>query len=61
MGNDELEILSCGIPLLATRLASRQINRLADYPLARASEWSPHPAGPVPFANGGDDSDELIE
>ncbi len=61
MGNDDLEILSCGIPMLATRLASRRIQRLADYPLARASEWSPHPAEPIPFPGGGDDSDELTE
>ena len=61
MGNDELEIVSCRIPALVTRLASRRVQGLADYPLARASEWSPHPTGPIPFAGGSDDSDELIE
>ena len=61
MGNDELEILTCRIPALAKRLTSRKIRRLADYPLARASEWSPHPTGPIPFANAADDSDELLE
>ena len=61
MGNDELEILTCRIPELAKRLTRRKIQRLADYPLARASEWSPHPTGPIPFANSADDSDELLE
>jgi hypothetical protein len=61
MGNDELEILTCRIPALANRLTSRKIQRLADYPLARASEWSPHPTSPIPFVNAADDTDELLE
>jgi hypothetical protein len=61
MGNDKLEILSCRIPALVPRLASRRLQRLADYPLAKASEWSPHPTGPIPFVTGNDDNDELTE
>ena len=49
MGNDRLEIVSCRIPALSKHFAVRRIQRLADYPLARASEWSPLPAGAIPF------------
>jgi hypothetical protein len=41
MGNDKLEIISCRIPALAQQLAGVRAQRLAEYPLARASEWSP--------------------
>jgi len=61
MGSDDLEIVSCRIPALAPRLASQRIARLAEYPLARASEWSPLPAGPVSISGSGDDSDELVD
>lgn len=59
MGNDELEILSCRIPALSQQVASRRVRRLADYPLARASEWAPLPAGAVQF--GSDESEDLSE
>lgn len=61
MGNEELEIVGCRIPALAQQLATRRALRLADYPLARASEWSPLPAGAIPFAAGSDEGDDLAE
>jgi hypothetical protein len=61
MGNDELEILSCRIPALSLQVASRRAQRLADYPLARASEWAPTPVGPVSFGGGSDESEDLSE
>lgn len=61
MGNDELEIVSCRIPTLSQRFAVRHAQRLADYPLARASEWSPLPAGTIPFGDGRDDGEDLLD
>ena len=61
MGNDELELVGCRIPALSQRLACRQAQRLADYPLARASEWSPLPAGAIPFDGSGEENEELVE
>ena len=58
MGNDRLEILSCQIPALSQHFAVRRIQRLAEYPLARASEWSPQPAGAIPF-EAGDKTEDL--
>ena len=58
MGNDRLEIVSCRIPALTQHFAVRRIQRLADYPLARASEWSPLPAGAVPF-EAGEEAEDL--
>lgn len=52
MGNDRLEIVNCRIPALAERFAVRRVQRLAEYPLARASEWSPLPAGAIRFEAG---------
>lgn len=60
MGNEELEIVNCRIPALAQQLAARRALRLADYPLARASEWSPLPAGAIPFG-GAEESEDLVE
>ena len=60
MGNDKLEILSCRIPALSTHFAVRRVQRLAEYPLARASEWSPLPAGAISFDNG-DEAEDLQE
>ena len=57
MGNDRLEILSCRIPALSQRFAVRRIQRLANYPLARASEWSPLPSGAIPFEPGKETED----
>ena len=61
MGNDELEILSCRIPALSQHFACRRAQRLADYPLARASEWSPLPAGAIPFDGPGDETEDCVE
>ena len=61
MGNDELEILTCRIPALSQQLACRQARRLADYPLARASEWSPLPSGAIPFDGAGDENEDLVD
>jgi hypothetical protein len=61
MGNEDLEIVGCRIPALAQQLATRRALRLADYPLARASEWAPLPAGAIPFAAGGDEGEDLAE
>lgn len=61
MGNDELEIVRCRIPALSQLLATRRALRLADYPLARASEWSPLPAGVIPFGASAEESEDLIE
>ncbi|MDH3419633.1 MAG: hypothetical protein OEQ25_14590 [Gammaproteobacteria bacterium] len=60
MGNDKLEIVSCQIPALSQHFAVRRIQRLADYPLARASEWSPLPAGTIPF-EAGEETEDLQE
>ncbi len=57
MGNDRLEIVSCRIPALAEHFAVRRIQRLAEYPLARASEWSPLPAGTIRFEADGKTED----
>jgi len=61
MGNDELELLSCRIPALTQQLACRRAQRLADYPLARASEWAPLPAGAIPFDGAGDDNEDFVD
>jgi hypothetical protein len=61
MGNDELEILSCGIPGLARQVATRRAQQLADYPLARASEWAPLPAGAIKISAANEDNEELVE
>lgn len=58
MGNDRLEIVSCQIPALSHHFAVQRIQRLADYPLARASEWSPLPTGTIPF-KANDKADDL--
>ena len=60
MGNDRLEIVSCRIPALSKHFAVRRVQRLADYPLARASEWSPLPAGAIPF-EAGEEPEDLQE
>jgi len=60
MGNDKLEIVSCQIPALLQHFAVRRIQRLADYPLARASEWSPLPAGTIAF-EAGEETEDLQE
>lgn len=60
MGNDRLEIVSYRIPALSQRFAVRRIQRLADYPLARASEWSPMPAGTIPF-EASEETEDLQE
>jgi hypothetical protein len=60
MGNDELEIIGCRIPALSQQLASRRAQRLADYPLARASEWAPLPAGAIAIG-GSDESEDLAD
>ena len=59
MGNEDLEIVGCRIPALAQQLANRRALRLADYPLARASEWSPLPASAIPLT--ADEGDDLTE
>ncbi len=59
MGNDELKILDCRIPAFSQQVTLRRAQRLADYPLARASEWAPLAASPVPF--GGDENEDLFE
>jgi hypothetical protein len=61
MGNDELEILSCGIPGLSKQVATRKAQQLADYPLARASEWAPLPAGAIQISASSDENEELAE
>ena len=60
MGNDKLEIVSCWIPALSQHFTARRLQRLADYPLARASEWSPLPDGAIPFESR-DEAEDLQE
>lgn len=61
MGNDKLEMVGCRIPALSERFAQRRAQRLADYPLAKASEWSPLPGGMIPFDRAGDESEDLVD
>jgi hypothetical protein len=59
MGNDKLKIISCKIPRLSRQIAVRRVQRLADYPLARASEWAPLPASQAELAADGEEADDL--
>jgi len=59
MGNNKLEIISCRIPALAQQLAEVRAKRLAEYPLARASEWSPLPANPILALAQADETEDL--
>jgi hypothetical protein len=61
MGNDRLEILSCKIPRLSRRIATKRQQSLANYPLARASEWSPLPALPAPLSRENEEAEDLSD